>query len=116
MKYLNLTPHAITLRLPSGDITIPPDGTVARVEMREQHWGWVGGEQFPVITRAAQGVVGLPTHEDRVGEELICLVSSMVLDALTPFNAVNVYAPDTGPTAIRNDKGHVVAVTRLVAR
>ena len=24
------------------------------------------------------------------------------------------FAPDTGDTAIRNDKGHIIAVTRLV--
>ena len=38
----------------------------------------------------------------------------MVLAAL-PTGTPNVYAPDTGPTAIRNEAGYVVAVTRLVA-
>jgi hypothetical protein len=30
---INCTPHAITLRTPQGDITIPPSSTVARVTM-----------------------------------------------------------------------------------
>ncbi len=37
----------------------------------------------------------------------------MVLAAL-PAGTLNVYAPDTGPTAIRDERGQVIAVTRLV--
>jgi hypothetical protein len=36
----------------------------------------------------------------------------MVLAELTGVD--NVYAPDSGSTAIRDDKGQVVAVTRLI--
>jgi hypothetical protein len=38
----------------------------------------------------------------------------MVLAAL-PAGTLNVYAPATGATAIRDDKGQVVAVTELVS-
>lgn len=41
------------------------------------------------------------------------IVSSMVRDALGQSRP-DVFAPDTGPTAIRNEKGQVEAVTRLI--
>ena len=103
---INLTPHPIVLRLPDGqDVTLPPSGTVARVTMLEDVVGTVSG--VPVIRRRPGPVVGLPDTDQPV------IVSSMVLAAL-PAGAPGVYAPDTGPTAIRDDRGLVVAVTRLV--
>ena len=102
---LNLTPHPITLRMPDGqDVILPPSGTVARVSMDEVVVGTVAG--LPLIRRRPGPVIGLPDGDQP------CIVSSMALSALA--GAVNVYAPDTGPTAIRDDHGHVVAVTRLV--
>ena len=100
---LNLTPHPITLRMPDGqDVILPPSGTVARVSMEEEVVGTVAG--LPLIRRRPGPVIGLSDEP--------CIMSSMVLAALA--GAVNVYAPDTGPTAIRDDHGHVIAVTRLV--
>jgi hypothetical protein len=104
---LNLTPHTIVLRLPSGqDIALPPSGTVARVAMIEEAVGTIAG--LPLIRRRPGPVVGLP--ED--GKP--CIVSSMVLAAL-PAGTPGVYAPDTGPSALRDERGQVLAVTRLVA-
>ena len=103
---LNLTPHAITLRTPQGDVILPPSGTVARVSMADEVVGTAAG--LPVIRRTPGPVVGLPT------DGTPCVVSSMVLAAL-PAGTPGVYAPDTGPTAIRDERGLVVAVTRLVA-
>lgn len=102
---LNLTPHAITIALPSGDsVTFPPSGQLARVTSQEVVVGTLHG--VPVIQRAFGAVEGLPD------DGTPCLVSALVLSAC-PGRA-GVYAPDTGPTAIRKD-GQVVAVTRLVA-
>ena len=109
---VNLTPHDITIRRPDGsDWVIPADGTVARVEMAEKSIE-ARGLGIPVIRRNAGPVVGLP--RDERGVPMPCIVSSMVLAAL-PAGTLNVYAPDTGATAIRNEKGQVIAVTRLVA-
>jgi hypothetical protein len=115
---LNLTPHAIVVRTPQGDITFPPSGIVARVTMTETFIGTCAATGSPVIRRAATGapvirrvpgeVTGLP--EDGTP----CIVSAMVLAALPP-GTPGVYAPDTGATAIRDEKGHIMAVTRLVA-
>jgi hypothetical protein len=105
---INCTPHAIVVRTPQGDITFPPSGIVARVTMTEIFIGTCAATGAPVIRRVPGEVTGLP--EDGTP----CIVSAMVLAALPP-GTPGVYAPDTGATAIRDEKGHIVAVTRLVA-
>jgi hypothetical protein len=73
------------------------------------------GAHFPIIRRQA-GEVTLPNPEPGIAY----LVPSMVLDALKAFGIrrTDVFAPDTGATAIRfvdgPQKGQVKAVTRLV--
>lgn len=107
---LNLTSHVITLRTPQGDVVFPPSGIVARVETTENPIGTliVNGHQVPVVTRQTGAVTDLPN------DGTPRLVSSMVLAAL-PAGTPDVYAPDTGPSAIRNEDGQIVAITRLVA-
>jgi hypothetical protein len=103
---LNLTPHAIIVRLADGTERVyPPSGTVARVI---------------TFQTSAANLDGIPTSYRRTGnvEGLTLpltgpvLVSGMVLAELT--GADNVFAPDTGSTAIRDERGQVVAVTRLI--
>lgn len=102
---INLTPHAIVVYLEGGSkMTFPPSGRLARVTSTEVVVGALQGA--PIIKRAFGAVEGLP--EDGTP----CLVSALVLSAC-PGRA-GVYAPDTGPTAIR-ENGQVIAVTRLVA-
>lgn len=102
---LNLTPHAITLSLPNGEsVTFPPSGNLARVASQEIVIGTLQG--VPVIQRQFGAVEGLP--EDGTP----CLVSALVLSAFPGREGV--YAPDSGPTAIR-ENGQVIAVTRLVS-
>jgi hypothetical protein len=118
MEFINLTPHAISIIFssPEGELThtVPPSSMVARVSMREEDAGLllVGDASVPVITRHAGRVEGVPAPE--LGKYY--LVSSMVLDAMHQHDDIrgDVYAPDTGPTAVRNDKGHIIAVRRLV--
>ena len=101
----NLTPHAITLQLADGTaVTFPPSGQLARVASQEVVIGTIQG--VPVIQRQFGAVEGLPEDGSP------CLVSALVLSACPGREGV--YAPDTGPTAIR-ENGQVVAVTRLVA-
>lgn len=104
---VNLTPHAITIENGDGTrITVPPSGTVARVaEVREMQLPFHGIR----IMRTKKGhIENLPAP--RPG--YVYLVSGMVLDSVSNFRH-DVYAPDTGPDAIRNDKGHIVAVKGL---
>ena len=107
---LNLTPHAITLRSPAGDVTFPPSGQVARVTTMATDTGLkVAGVR--VIRNQYGPVTGLV--RDEAGVPVPQIVSGMVLAALPP-GTPNVYAPATGATAIR-ENGQVVAVTELVA-
>ena len=67
-------------------------------------------------------VDGIPVVERRYDEvenvlELPCdpfLVSSMILDRLPKEYSGVAFAPDTGLGAIRDDKGHIVATSRLI--
>jgi hypothetical protein len=102
---LNLTPHEIVIRTEAGEFRFPPSGTVARVQTIEMVVGTL--ESFPVIRREMGQAEGLPDPS------IPCLVSAMVLSAVP--NRPNTFAPDSGPTAIRNEKGQIIAVTRLVA-
>lgn len=113
MTLINLTPHTIRIKGSQGYIVVPPSGEVARVEMDESHFGYfsMGGVSVPVCTRKSGRVVGLPEPKEGVSY----LVSSMVLDNL-PELRDDVYAPDTGKTAERDENGQIVAVTRLIKK
>lgn len=107
--FINLTPHAIVIR-PEGmdEIVVEPSGTIARVEVDEVDAGKVAG--VPVYSRSAGEVLNIPDREDNV----YLIVSGMVLSAV-PHGRTDIVAPDTGATAVRNEKGQVVAATRLVS-
>ena len=112
-EFINLTPHAITIRTAEGDLTVPPSGAVARACTRELETEPVSG--VPAVIRRFDGVEGPPPEEEGV----TYIVSSLVIAALeNNFDErsarTDVVAPDTGSTAIRNSDGHIVAVTRLV--
>jgi hypothetical protein len=109
-EMINLTPHAITIERENGErVTFPPHGVVARVESLE----WDSGRMaagVPVVIRRFGRIIGLPLEDEA------CLVSSLVLEAVKaqqPWRQ-NVFAPDTGATAIRDADGRIVAVRRLV--
>ena len=101
---VNLTPHAITI---DGFGTFESQG-LARVQaIREVADNTQNG--IRVIKQSFGEVEGLPAPQ----EGTIYIVSGMVLSALQGSRA-DVFAPDTGADAIRNDKGHIIAVRGLV--
>ena len=112
-EFINLTPHPITIE---GLGTLQPSGTVARVSTIRTQCGVLGGVRC--TSQNFGPVEGLPAPQDGV----TYVVSGMVLDALKrqagPAGSSraghDVYAPDTGPDAIRDEKGHIVAVRGLV--
>lgn len=111
VNFVNLTLHAIVLRTPSGeDITIPPSGIVARVASTPgREWNEVESP-VPIFTAPSWGAVqNLPAPVSGT----IYIVSGMVAAHMTREDVVS---PGTGPDdgAIRNEKGHIVAVTRLI--
>ena len=112
---INLTPHAIVLRSAGGeDTVIPPSGQVARVTSTPGSLATVDGLPVPVASPTTFGEVeGLPAPV----EGTFYIVSGMVGAALAGRGRTDVLMPGTGPAdnAVRNEKGHIVAVTRLIA-
>lgn len=105
----NLTPHVVVVSVAGTVEVIQPSGTVARVSTTEQSAGLCPVTYAPVIRRTFGDVENIGSPSDGP-----CLVSSLVLSALGSEWRGVAFAPDTGDTAIRNDKGHIIAVTRLV--
>lgn len=110
---LNLTPHDIVVRIGRVDLVYPASGRVARVSTSTEPVGSVEG--IPTTRDGLGLVTGL--ERDQAGHIVPCLVSGMVLAAL-PAGTLGAYAPATGPNdgAVRNDKGHIVAVVALKTR
>lgn len=104
--FINLTPHEIVLVNQNGTIShIYPSGQVARIAI-----GYQGSDEVPgvAVAEVLMGQVdGLPAPQ----EGKFYLVSAMV--AQVTSTRADVLAPDTGPTAIR-ENGQVKAVTRLL--
>ena len=109
MNLVNLTPHSITIAFAGQKVTIPPSGTVARVEMEQVERGIrvIDGLHVPVHANVPKAVIGLPEPQSGVGY----LVSAVVLAAVSERD--DVFAPDT-TNAARNEQGHIVSVPGLV--
>ena len=124
VKFVNLTPHEITIQYNKHLLRIPTSGKVARVKTKDVKSNTLDASNIgsiPIVQRSFGIVENLPeetdsylTREDgtAVIERTIYLVSSIVL-AVVP-DRIDVAAPDTGDTAIRNADNEVVAVTRLI--
>ncbi len=119
IRLVNLTPHAIVLQSADGSrVTVPPSGTVARVQSTPGEMRTVEGLPVPVASPTRYGMVeGVPGYPE---PGCMYIVSGMVLAALLPWSGGwdHVVAPGTGPNdgAIRNDKGQIEAVTRLIGK
>jgi len=104
MNIVNLTPHSISLQVGDKTTIFPASGTVARVSQecvptRDEIAG-------ALVYSSTFGEVDMPGKIDGT----IYIVSGMVLTALAGCRG-DVIAPKTDSTAIRNDQGHIVAVT-----
>jgi len=115
----NYTQHAVTIRDREGNkITHPSLGLAEAREITEE----VGlihidglGEPIVTIRKSVVDVAGLPEPVNGV----VYIVAGIVLSALREQGSTrtDVFGPATGfvDGAIRDDKGHIVAVTKLVA-
>ena len=118
--FINLTPHVIRIKgvdlntcedqtlevQPSGDVAV----CLTRMGQAQEHR--LDQFEYGVISRSLGKVTlsnGQPFPAPELGK--VFIVSSMVQDAMP---RADVLAPDTGPTAIRDEKGNVWAVTRLI--
>lgn len=107
MEFRNMTPHAIVVRTAAGDRVFTPSGSVPRVAMTPATLPEVDG--IEVVQTTYGPVEGMPSPEEGIGY----IVSAMVADRLSGRS--DIYCPDTGATAIR-ENGQIVAVTRLIKR
>ncbi len=115
LPFINLTPHAVGVLDIDGEtvINVPPCGKPARVDYTDILASHVyhthGGERiaaFNTVVRQYGEVTGLPP------EGSLCVVSMPVAERCA--GRVGVYYPDSGRDCIRDDKGQIVAVRRLV--
>ncbi len=108
MDIVNLTPHRITIEYENGErVSVEPTLPSARIQQKNVIVGQIDGIS---VSKVEYGEVeNLPDAE--VGK--IYIVSAIVSQQC-PLRG-DVFAPDTGPTAIRNESGHIVAVRGLVS-
>lgn len=109
----NLTPHEITLiNNKTGKKTVlKPSGIIARVSVKEEVFAVCQYTGLDIIKREFTSIENLPE------EKSVYIVSALVLEAIKKNNIKDeriFYAPDTGNTAVRNNEGNIVAVTRLI--
>jgi hypothetical protein len=113
MQFTNLTPHPIVFHTSDGtETTLAPSGTVARAVALASAPVSVPGIPLPVVPSPVfASVEALPPPE--AGR--VYLVSGVVLAQCAGRS--DVFAPATGPSdgALRDERGNVRAVTRLVA-
>lgn len=110
-KVVNLTPHSVNVILTSGEeIEIPPSGIVARVKQVERPAGLLG--KIPLVSVHYNSVEGLPNPK----EVDYIVVSTLVAQALSnsPQWWGKVLVPNTGPSAVRDEKGNIKAVRSFI--
>lgn len=103
MKFINCTPHPLTIE---GVGTLPPSGVLPRCATVRSEPTQVGGVR--IVAQSMGEVTGLPAPAEGVA----LIVSALVLSALKGSRH-DVFAPDTGADAIR-EGGQIVAVRGLV--
>ena len=102
-KFVNLLGHDITI---SGYGTLPKSEKPCKVETKQRIIGKVAG--IPIAETHFEKIVNLPDSEDGV----YYIVSRITMEFI-PFDREDVFCVDTGPTAVRDENGQVVAVTQL---
>lgn len=102
---VNLNKHAIVVQTSEGDVVFPPSGLVCTVAVKQVEVGNIGG--IPIMANEYGEVENLPNPQEGV----VFIVNAMVLGCIDRPDCV---APDTGPTAIR-ENGQVKKVIRFVS-
>jgi hypothetical protein len=102
-KFVNLLGHDITI---SGYGTLIKSDNPCYVETKQRIIGKVAG--IPIAETQFEKIVNLPEPEEGV----YYIVNRVSMDFI-PFDREDVFCVDTGPTAIRDESGQVVAVTQL---
>jgi hypothetical protein len=102
-KFVNLIGHDITI---SGYGTLPKSDNPCYVETEQMIIGKLAG--IPIVKTNFIKLVNLPDPE----EGTYFIVNRITMDYI-PFLREDIFCVDTGPTAVRDENGQVVAVTQL---
>ena len=102
-KFVNLIGHDITI---SGYGTLSKADNPCYVETEQVIIGKLSG--IPIAKTEFKKLVNLPDPE----EGTYYIVSRLSMDYV-PFDREDVFCVDTGPSAVRDENGQVLAVTQL---
>jgi len=120
MRILNMTPHAINVELPDGRrIEIPPSGKVFRLNEKDEPAGTVSVQvaDETVEVEVVRREFVLANYEELFDEDVVAIVSLPSLISIRQAGIqtkATIVAPDTGATAIRDERGQIVAVRRFI--
>jgi hypothetical protein len=114
VKFVNLTPHEVTIFDSEGKnviMRVPPSGTVARVSVASDVIGYFTTSQgnMPIRKTVYGEIQGLPEPS----EDTIYIVSTVVLLALKAkgIERHDVVSPDTNPdSVVRDPEGRIIGV------
>jgi hypothetical protein len=103
IKFLNLIGHDITI---SGYGTLLKCDNPCYIETEQKFYDKIAG--IPVMMTEFKKIINLPDPEYGV----YYIVNRITMDYV-PIDRYDVFCVDTGPTAIRDENGQVIAVTQL---
>jgi len=106
MKFLNLTPHPLTIL--SGDVTthLPVSGNAPRLSVERESLGTVG--DFPIVRSTMGAPTGLPDAEDGV----VLIVSALVAEHPGLASRDDLAYPGE---AVRDETGKITGAKGLCA-
>ena len=102
-KFVNLIGHDITI---SGYGTLPKADKPCHVKTNQMIIGKLAN--IPIAKTEFNSIVNLPEPE----EGTYFIVNRIAMDYI-PFLREDIFCVDTGPSAVRDENGQVVAVTQL---
>ena len=106
-KFINCTPHVVSVQFPSGEVhSFPACGIVPRVQ--QHNVPVIHINDIPMSNIIYGEVENLPEPK----ENTYYIVSALVRERVP--NRKDVISPDSGPSAIRNEKGQIEAVVGFI--
>lgn len=104
-KLVNLNPHKIVVEVEGKQVVFEPAAEPCRIKVTQAVADDING--IPVVENVYGAIEGLPIEIERT----VYIVNALILAALKNSRK-DCVAPDTGPTAIR-ENGQVTAVKRF---
>ncbi len=114
MRIVNCMKHAANIRLVDGELfTLLPSGNIANVDTSTIPATDVQTE-FGTVHTAGKTVYGELTGLPEPVEGVCYYVNMLVFNVATAAGRKDVVMGDSGPSAERNEKGFVSAITTLI--